>query len=75
MAENSLKNLKKGNLADKNPSERKEIARKGALKANEIKAQKVERENALAWLWDNYGIDLAADIIQNGSIKENKEIM
>lgn len=34
MSENSLKNLEKGNLANKTPAERKEIARKGAATTN-----------------------------------------
>lgn len=34
MSKNSLKNLEKGNLANKTPTERKEIARKGAAATN-----------------------------------------
>ena len=34
MSENSLKNLEKGNLANKTPAERKEIARRGAATTN-----------------------------------------
>lgn len=71
VSENSLKNLKP--MSERSPSERKEIARKGAAKTNQIKAQKVKRENALAWLWDNYGIQLATDIFENGSIKDKTE--
>lgn len=42
MSENSLKNLEKGNLASKNPSVRKEIARKGAEKNEPDKTGKTQ---------------------------------
>lgn len=67
----SLQNLKK----DFTPAERSENGRKGAEKTNKIKAQKVKRENALAWLWDEYGIKLTDDILKNGTTKDKTELL
>lgn len=71
MSEESLKNLEKGNLANKNPSERKEIARRGAEKANEVKRAKVERAEARNYLWNElYGKGKIQEILENGSTKD-----
>lgn len=40
MTPNQLANLEKGNFANLSPSERKEIARRGAAKTNQIRAEK-----------------------------------
>lgn len=52
MSENSLKNLEKGNFANKNPAERQECGRKGAEKTNRIKREKRKRENMLPDLFE-----------------------
>ena len=71
MSENSLKNLEKGNLANKTPSERKEIARKGAEKTNKIKKEKVAREEARNYIWNEiFGNGIIQDIIENGSTRD-----
>lgn len=71
MSENSLKNLEKGNLANKTPSERKEIARKGAEKTNKIKKEKVAREEARNYIWNElFGNGVIQDIIENGSTRD-----
>lgn len=71
MSPNSLKNLEKGNLANKTPSERKEIARKGAEKTNKIKKEKVAREEARNYIWNElFGNGVIQDIIENGSTRD-----
>ena len=83
MSENSLKNLEKGNLASKNPSVRKEIARKGAEKTNRIKREKRKRENMLSELFellDTEGIidgtiDTIKEEVQNGNLKNAIELL
>lgn len=52
MSANQLKNLEKGNLANKSPDERKEIARRGAEAANKVKREKRSRENMLSVLFE-----------------------
>ena len=67
--ENSLKNLIP--LNKRSLSERKEIAKMGAAKTNEIKKQKVERAEAREYLWNElYGKGRIQDILENGSTKE-----
>ena len=75
MSENSLKNLEKGNLANKTPSERKEIARKGAEKTNQMRAAKIKRENAKEWLWNEYGLTLSEEVLKCGSVKDKLELL
>lgn len=83
MSENSLKNLEKGNLANKNPSERNEIARKGAEKTNLIKREKRQRENMLPELFellDKEGIidgtiETIKEEVKNGNIKNAIELL
>lgn len=83
MSENSLKNLEKGNLANKTPSERKEIARKGAAKTNQIRAEKRKRENMLPDLFkllDEAGIidgsiEAIANEVQKGNVKNALELL
>lgn len=83
MSENSLKNLEKGNLANKSPSERKEIARRGAEKTNLIKREKRKRENMLPELFkllDETGIidgtiDTIKKEVKNGNIKNAIELL
>lgn len=83
MSENSLKNLEKGNLANKTPSERKEIARKGAAKTNQIRAEKRKRENMLPDLFkllDEAGIidgsiEAIANEVHNGNVKNAIELL
>lgn len=73
VSEKSLKNLKP--FSERSESERRELAKKGAEKTNQIKAQKVKRENALSWLWDEYGIKLTDDILKNGTTKDKTELL
>lgn len=73
VSEKSLKNLKP--FSERSPSERKELAKKGAEVTNRIKAQKVKRENALNWLWDEYGIKLTDEILKDGSKKDKTELL
>ena len=83
MSENSLKNLEKGNFANKNPAERKEIARKGAERTNQIKREKRKRENMLFELFellDREGIidgtiDTIKEEVKNGNIKNAIELL
>ena len=81
MSENSLKNLKP--LSERNLSERKEIAKKGAEKTNRIKREKRQRENMLYELFellDREGIidgtiDTIKEEVKSGNIKNAIELL
>ena len=81
MSENSLKNLKP--FSKRNQSERKEIAKKGAEKTNQIKREKRQRENMLYDLFELldkegiiYGtIDTIKEEVKNGNIKNAIELL
>ncbi len=81
MSENSLKNLRP--LSERNQSERKEIAKKGAEKTNQIKREKRKRENMLTELFellDKEGIidgtiDTIKEEVQNGNLKNAIELL
>ena len=81
MSENSLKNLKP--FSERNQSERREIAKKGAEKTNRIKREKRKRENMLTELFellDKEGIidgtiDTIKEEVQNGNLKNAIELL
>lgn len=81
MSENSLKNLKP--LSERNLSERKEIAKKGAEKTNRIKREKRQREAMLDDLFkllDREGIidgtiDTIKEEVKSGNIKNAIELL
>ena len=81
MSENSLNNLKP--LSERTQSERKEIARKGAEKTNQIKREKRKRENMLSELFellDREGIidgtiDTIKEEVKSGNIKNAIELL
>ncbi len=81
MSENSLKNLKP--LSERNLSERKEIAKKGAEKTNRIKREKRQREAMLDDLFkllDRKGIidgtiDTIKEEVKSGNIKNAIELL
>ena len=81
MSENSINNLKP--LSERNQSERKEIAKKGAEKTNQIKRKKRQRENMLYDLFqllDKEGIidgtiDTIKEEVQNGNLKNAIELL
>ncbi len=81
MSENSLKNLKP--LSERNLSERKEIAKKGAEKTNRIKREKRQREAMLDDLFkllDKKGIidgtiDTIKEEVKSGNIKNAIELL
>ena len=81
MSENSLKNLKP--FSKRNQSERREIAKKGAEKTNQIKREKRKRENMLTELFellDKEGIidgtiDTIKEEVKNGNIKNAIELL
>lgn len=81
MSENSLKNLKP--FSKRNQSERREIAKKGAEKTNQIKREKRKRENMLTELFellDKEGIidgtiDTIKKEVKNGNIKNAIELL
>jgi hypothetical protein len=63
MSENSLKNLEKGNLANKTPAERKEIARRGAATTN----AKIAERKSLAELMK---VALRLQNVETGEVNE-----
>ena len=81
MSENSLKNLKP--LSERNLSERKEIAKKGAEKTNRIKREKRQRVAMLDDLFkllDKEGIidgtiDTIKEEVKGGNIKNAIELL
>ena len=81
MSENSLKNLRP--FSERNQAERRELGKKGAEKANQIKREKRKRENMLTELFellDKEGIidgtiDTIKEEVQNGNIKNAIELL
>lgn len=81
MSENSLKNLKP--MSERPQSERIEIARKGAAKTNQIKAEKRKRENMLPILFElldkagiiDGSIETIAEEVKNGNVKNALELL
>lgn len=71
MSENSLKNLKQ----DFTPTEREENGRKGAEKTNQIKREKIRRENSKDYAWEQYGIEFLRDVAENGTTKDKVELI
>ena len=81
MSENSLKNLRP--FSERNQAERRELGKKGAEKANQIKREKRQRENMLYDLFellDKDGIidgtiDTIKEEVKSGNIKNAIELL
>lgn len=75
LSEKQKKVLEENNFKNLPRSVRCKIAANGAKKTNQIKAEKVKRENSKDWAWDKYGTELIEDIVNNGTTKDKVELV
>lgn len=73
MSENSLKNLTP--ITERSEKEQRKMRSKGGKKSGETRRKKIKRENAKEWLWDEYGIDLSAEVLKNGTTKDKLDLL
>lgn len=75
LSEKQKEILAKNNFKNKPRAERSALGAKGAQKTNQIKKEKIKRENSKDWTWDKYGTELIEDIVKNGSTKDKVELV
>lgn len=74
-SEAQLRNLEKGNFANKSPSERREIARRGAQRTNEIKREKVKRAEANEYIWQMLGEKTVQEVMEGGTLAQKIDLL
>ena len=71
--ENSLKNLIP--MSERSPSERREIAKKGAEATNRIKAEKVKRAEANEYIWETLGEKTVNEVLETGTLAQKIDLI
>ena len=75
LSEKQKEVLERNNFKNKPPAVRRALGAKGAEKTNQIKREKIARENSKEWAWEQYGKDFLEDIAKYGTTKDKVEVI